>query len=92
MFAKGFIVEEKNELKTIFTHEGDDGEEIHLQYDQQNNLYVNGKLLLTKKKISLRGYELLLLTLTTIGILIRICTTNPKVLGSYSPPFFINHA
>ncbi|MBL7481501.1 hypothetical protein IZU94_16185 [Legionella sp. 27fs60] len=71
-------MEEKNKLKTIFTHEGDDGEEIHLQYDRKNNLYVNGNLLLTKKKISLRGYELLLLTLTTIGILIQSIPLIPK--------------
>ena len=59
----------KKNLKIIFTHTGDHGEIINLQYDQNNNLYLNGKKLLTQKKISLRWYEFMLLTLTTLGVL-----------------------
>lgn len=59
----------KKYLEIIFSHTGDHGEVINLQYDQNNNLYVNGKKLLTLKKISLRWYELILLTLTTLGVL-----------------------
>ncbi|HEU5280607.1 MAG TPA: hypothetical protein VFU82_01310 [Gammaproteobacteria bacterium] len=59
----------KKNLEVIFTHTGDRGEVINLQYDKNNNLYVNGKKLLTQKKISLRWYELILLTLTTLGVL-----------------------
>lgn len=80
-------MKEKNDLKTIFTHEGDDGEKIHLQHDRQNNLYVNGNRLLTKKKISLRGYELLLLTLTTMGILIQSVSVIPKAWKIFTQIF-----
>lgn len=59
----------KKNLEVIFTHTGDRGEVINLEYDQNNNLYVNGKKLLTQKKISFRWYELILLTLTTLGVL-----------------------
>lgn len=59
----------KKNLETIFIHTGDRGEVINLQYDHNNNLYVNGKKLLTQKRVSLRWYELTLLTLTTLGVL-----------------------
>lgn len=61
----------KSKLRTIFTQTGDQGEKIEVQYDRNSHLYVNGKKLLTEKKVSLRGYELALLTLTTIGVLIQ---------------------
>lgn len=68
----------KKDLKIIFTHDG-----IKLQYDKNNNLYVNGNRLLTKKKIALRGYELILATLSTIAIVAPPAVSLIKYLSAY---------
>ena len=44
-------------LKTLLTHEGDDGEFVELQYDAKSNLYINGKKVTTEKKVKLRWLE-----------------------------------
>lgn len=59
----------EKKLETILTQEGYHGELINLQYDRNNNLYINGKKILPQKKISLRWCEFILLTLTTLGVL-----------------------
>jgi hypothetical protein len=51
--------------------EGPQEPEFLLQVSKKNNhLYINGKKILVEKKVTLRWYELFLLTLTTIAIAI----------------------
>ena len=55
-------------LDTFFKYEGNHGEEINLQHDKNNNLYVNNKKILTEKKVKLRWIEMTLLIITTAGV------------------------
>lgn len=54
-------------LVTLF-ETGNEDATITLQYDQESNLYVNGKKLITEKKIRLRTMELILAVISTIAL------------------------
>lgn len=41
-----------NKLVTFMTQTGDNGEQIELQYDRYNRLYVNGEALVTETKLN----------------------------------------
>lgn len=56
-------------LETIMEYESDFGKKMLIQVDEKNNLYVNNKKVAYEEIISLRWYELILATLTTIAII-----------------------
>lgn len=62
-------------LETIMEHESDFGKKMLLQVDKKNNLYVNNKRVAYQEIISLRWYEAILATLTTIAIISEAITS-----------------
>lgn len=69
------------ELEIFMSTNGPNGEKVNFELDKQNNLYINGKRVLTREVVQLRGYELFLATVTMIAIVVQSVFT---VLKYYS--------
>lgn len=51
--------------------ETENGRKIELANDEDGNLYIDGKKIVTTKIVHLRWLELLLLSLTTIAVIVQ---------------------
>lgn len=66
------MIRQKDELETWFTKDGAPGQpDLELQTDRNNNLYINGRKIVTQEVVRLRSLELVALIVTAGGVFVQ---------------------